>query len=658
MNQQDLDRARVQEYADYFEFLNRLPDKTQEELDKAQTQLDAARTHYFDTYGGEQSVSSTNVKGMTGQETAMVLAGTVTGTGASILASKMLQNAPKIVKGVGEIFASGFGVAVGEGGTKLAFDTLEDTKSNFQENLDAAFGRGGEAAAWDMAFNTILKPAGYGIGKFFPGKEKKQIRETKKFLEEIGGKSSARLETDNAIIDWAEAFISDAFGAGKLKDVRETNYKAMRDSLFGIASRVSNNLKLTLRDGVLGGEVLDLLTGQSKLYRGLASERYGNLDSMLVDEVKVVNQSIPSNILDVDGNAIVKDIAVEVVDDAKHVSTATLKKVAQEQKELLGEIKGIGGDSVYDKIMSMGDKISFKAANELSTTFGDIAFGATQVGSKSAKTSGRYKNLGGLLSESMDESAKLYGPEFLVAYKATKKFVEKNKKIFENDIMVKLTTGNIDSVADEVFKNPETTQAFLNSLERYKKISAMTDDAARLSDAQVDAVANAARANWLSKNLLYKGLSEENKKISIKELSSALQNQADPNYFVVRKLFSDTQIKDLEAIYKNIDRVQGGAQAVGQFALQIAQASIGLNLMTGFTGDAVPTGTQASVILAPMALSILMTNPKSLKFFKGATKALVEGNVQKATSLGFRAMTINEKDIQNLAEAQEEINNQ
>ena len=656
MSNRNYDAQEVQNLEKHLSFLKGI-NAEPEDIQEAESQYEAARQYYQETYGGEQSVSSTNVKGMTGKEAAMVLAGTVTGTGAGFLASKALQNTPKIVQGVGEILASGAGVAVGEGGTKLAFDTLEDTTSNFQENLNAAVDRGGEAAAWDMAFNAILKPAGYGIKKFFPGKEEKQVRETKKFLEEIGGKSSARLETDNALIDWTEAFISDAFGAGRLKDVRDTNYKAMRNSLFGIASRVSSNLKLTLRDEVLGGEVLDLLTGQSKLYKGLASERYGNLDAMLVDEVKVVTQSIPSNILDVDGNPVVKDIAVEVVDDAKHVSTATLKKVAQERKEQLSRIGNIGGDSIYDKIMSLGGKISFQDANELSSTLGSIAFDSTKVGQKNTKKAGRYKNLGGILSEAMDESAELYGPEFLAAYKVTKKFVEKNKKIFENDIMIKLTAGNIDSVADEVFKSPATTQAFLNSLERYKKISAMTDDAARLGDAQVDAIANAARANWLSKKLFYKGLSEENKKISIKELSSALENQADPNYFVLRKMFSDTQVKDLEKIYKNIDRVQGKESGVGQFALTIQQAQIALGVITAGATSFDPTAT-GGVLLAPMALSILMTNPKSLKIFKGATKALVEGNVQKATSLAARAITINEKDIQNLVAAQEEINSQ
>ena len=653
MSNKDYDAQVVQDLQEQLTFVKAI-NAAPEDIQKAEKEYEAARRYYQETYGGEQSVSSTNVKGMTGQEAAMVLAGTATGTSAGFLAGKALQNAPKIIKGAGEIFGSGFGVAVGEGGTKLAFDTLENTTSTFEENFNAAVDRGVEAGGIDMLFNSVLKPAGYGIKKFFPGKEKKQVRETKKFLEEIGGKSSARLETDNALIDWTEAFISDAFGAGKLKDVRETNYKAMRNSLFGIASRVSNNLKLTLRDEVLGGEVLNLLKGQSDLYRGLARERYGKLDAMLVDEVKVVNQSIPSNILDGDGNAILKDIAVEVVDDAKHVSTATLKKVAQEKKEQLSRIGNIGGDSIYDEIMRLGDKISFQDADELSNTFGNIAFDSTKIGQKDTKKAGRYKNLGGILSEAMDESAELYGPEFIAAYKVTKKFVEKNKKIFENDIMLKLTAGNVDSVADEVFKNPATTQAFLNNLERYKKISAMTDDAARLSDAQVDAIANAARANWVSKKLFYKGLSEENKKISIKELSGALENQADPNYFVLRKMFSDTQIKDLEKIYKNIDTLQGKETGVGQFALTIQQAQIALGVITAGATSFDPTAT-GGVLLAPMALSFLMTNPKSLKIFKGVTKALVEGNVQKATSLAARAITINEKDIQNLAEAQEQI---
>lgn len=653
MSNRDYDRQVVNDLQEEVDFLKSIGAEI-EDIQETEKKLKAARQNWQQQYGGSQ-VSPTNIKGMTAKEATMLGVGTLAGGGGTIIAGKLLQSAPKIVKGVGEIVGSGLGVGVGEGGTKLAFDTLENTTSTFEENLNAATERGVEAGGIDILFNSVLKPAGYGISKFFPGKERASVREVQKFLGEVGGKSSARLETDNVLMDWTEAFISDAFGAKSLKKVRETNYKAMRNALFPLASRVSNNLDLTLRDEVLGAEVLNLLQGQSKIYRGLASERYGNLDAMLVDEVKTVTQNMPSKVLDANGNPIIKQISAEVVDNAKHVSTAKLKQVAKAQKKLLDEVKNIGGDSVYDTIMSMDDTISFQAANELSTTFGDIAFSATELGQKSAKKYGRYKNLGGVLGEAMDESAEKYGDEFLRAYKETKQFVQKNKSIFENDIMVKLTAGNVDSVANEVFKNPETTQAFIDNLERYKKISSMTDDAARLSDAQVDAIANATKANWLSKNIFYKGLSEENGKISIKELSSAIENQADPNYFTLRKMYSDSQIKDLKQIYKNIDRIQGEETGVGQFALQIAQASVGLNLITGFAGEGEYTAEQSAVILAPMVLSALMTNPKSLKMFKGATNMLVEGNVQKATSLMTRALTINEQDNNTVTEAQQQL---
>jgi len=662
--QQQLDYNRVQELLqqkEAFEQLVKDPDKVRE----SQLAYEKAREEYSSKYGG--ATSATNTRGLTGaeigKEVATVGVGALAGGPFGVVASKVVPKVgSKVTEPVAKILGEGFGVGVGEGVTQLAFDSLDNTKSSFEQNIDSAIERGGDAAKIDIVVNSLLKPLGYAVRKAFPGTENKKVAETRRMLEEIGGKSSARLETDNAVFDIADSFFSSGFFANELSDVRSINYKALRDNITLSSNRLSNSMSQSLEPDAVGNEVLKLLQSQSEMYRGVASSMYRELDAMIAPTYKKVDIDVETGLLDASGKPIFRTVSKKVVDDANFVDLTELKEFARKEKELLSSIQNVGGDSVYAKIMSMDDKVSFQSADELSQAFGEQAF--KKKADALPKGSGRYKALGGLLNKAMDKSAQSYGQDFYTKFKVTRKFVSENKKIFENDFILGLTASNPDAVAAQVLSSPSSAQAWLNSMERYKKISEMAGDTVRFSNKQadtvrftnqqVDAITNAVKSSWLEKNLFYKGLDTANEKISIKEVQSAIQNKSDKNYYTLRKLYSPKQINDIESLTNTIERIQSKETGVGEFALKVVQGGIVLGLV-GVGGVVGGTGGAFTALLTPKMMSIAMTNPKSIKIFKALGQAIRSNNTAKASSLAARLVAGIKSEEERVNEAQQQL---
>lgn len=652
--QQQLDYDRLQRLLQDAEAFKQLV-KDPNEVAKKQAEYEKARDDYNSKYGG--STSSTSTRGLTatevGKEVATVAVGTAMGGPFGVVASKVVPKVgSKVTEPIAKIFGEGVGVGVGEGVTQLAFDSLDSTKSNFEQNIDSAVERGGESAVIDVAVNSVLKPLGSTVRRYFPGTENKKVADTRRMLEEIGGKTSARLETDNVVFDIADSFFSSGFFANELSDVRRINYNALRDNITLSSNRLSNSMSQTLEPDALGNEVLKLLQGQSEMYRGVASSMYRELDAMVAPTYKKVDVDVETGLLDANGNPVFRTVSKKVVDDANFVDLAKLKEFAKKEKELLSSIKNVGGDSVYSKIMSMDDKVSFQSADELSQAFGEKAFKKTA--DAEPKAAGRYKKLGGLLNEAMDKSAQSYGQDFYTKFKVTRKFVEQNKKIFENDFILGLTASNPDAVAAQALSSPASAQAWLDNMERYKKISEMTGDTARFSSQQVDAISNAVKSSWLEKNLFYKGLDTANERISIKEVQSAIQNKSDKNYYTLRKLYSPKQINDIESVTNTIQRIQNRETGVGEFALKVVQGGIILGVV-GVGSTVGGFGGGAAALLTPKMMSVAMTNQNSIKIFKALGTAIRSNNTAKAASLTSRLVASINREEERVNEVQQQL---
>lgn len=609
-----------------------------------------ARAQFQEQFGGGGGDPTSPQAGLTGGEIAQIaaplVAGFVAGPVGASAARGFLTSAPAIVRGTGVVVAEGAATGAAEGVAEGVVQKFRG--STLEEAVETAKARGGEAAMLQTLFGGVLRVAGSAYtGIFGKGNKSKDVQDVQNLLNDIGGTSTARLETNSRLFNIVENFVENAWLASGLKQARKNNYQAIKRSIPNLTRNIVGDMDTMLTDEAVGHLVKDLLEKQSDVYRGVVSNLYKEIDiATAVLPPRVIQEQIKVG-TNAAGAPIYKTMVKEIPNNSNSVNLKAFKARAAAELKLLEGSKGVGGSNDINelrKIASLDDYMGFEAADALKQK---ISSAGNKAGAKAdTDLSKLYRRYAGELSTALDETAERIGGDTLAKYKNVKSFVAGNKGIFENGLIVQMANKNPSAIAKEIFKNPDTVEALFKDLRRYKQVTKMKgkEGVERLSDEVIDNLANNLKSKYLNQ-VLYKGADEGNKVFSLTGMEKMLFNEGDDSYKVLRKTFSNNQIDDFKSLYDNVKRIQGKEKGLGEFTLNVQQGGLIMALLSQGTAFSVEA-TQAAVSLMgiPAITSFAMSNPQALKMFKGASRLIVNGKTAEASKLMARGLYMAEQD--------------
>lgn len=287
-----------------------------------------------------------------------------------------------------------------------------------------------------------------------------------------------------------------------------------------------------------------------------------------------------------------------VTDLAKNtkVSIKSLKQFGSPLLDVAEELQGVGaieaGDDILASIASMGDDISFEAAQELRSRLIN-KIDAFSVTNPKAKAIGKSRKLIGLMDNSIENSLKKDGQtEALRIFREANRLWKEGSSNFDNKfirglIRVAEDQGNPELIVQRIFKDKA-----VSNIKRAKT-----------------AVGGIHTNSWkrmqgiFTENLITKSTTPGTKELTGKRMLANIDRMGKQ---ALREIYTPGQLNKVKEFANALDIVQAKqAEGTGKMFIQLTQAGAILAIPTGRA-----TGSSAAILLAPAVLAKAFTNPK------------------------------------------------
>ena len=554
-------------------------------------------------------------------QTAGGIAGGIAGAQRGFAMTPPVHPAAKPIGGIlgGAIGAFGGG-GIGETGQQ-AYQALTDSPyapENLSESMQRVFEAGGEEALYDLVGSTLFKGIGLAWKAVRP-KPTKGIEEIQQVLGTHGGRLSAAQMTDNSIIQTIEGLSEAAWGGRRLRELRAMNDEAIKRYTGEYVSSIADQATRDLTDEGLGRLFINTVEGGRSAHSVTAEAMYSGLDDLFRTQTRRIPRYTEkaTGLVDEAGKPITRVETKLVTQRVKPVGTGKIKRVTKQimdiQEEIGGATLGDYGGTVIKKIDSMGDSITFRAAQELrSGLLANIRTLEGQVGEANTK------RVFGLMSDAIDESIEIAAkksknPELIESWRQANNFWKKGKTLMNNEFISKLMNKNPEAIGDTVFSIGNVTQI--------KEARRALRAAAKYTKGTPDEVSFSKTWKRMQKgylqNLIGKVSDPQTGELSIRKLRSHFV-KGTPQNRTLNNAFTKEQRNSLEFFVKAAETAQKRPEGAGTFMVTVGQAGLVLAAVGAVGGEVfgmeeIPTKELATFTLSPMVMARLLTNPKTAR---------------------------------------------
>ena len=485
-----------------------------------------------------------------------------------------------------------FKAALGEAGGRLAFeigqplvgeeirplgDIAKSTATTFSSAL-----------AGDFIGGKILK----GIAKIkAPLKEgaEQAIKTAQKFTPKDVTPFTPSQLTEGFKLDTIEGAINNAFLGGRLREFKDVvQPKILRSVQDDFVSSIGSGAS-PREAGII---FQDIASKNKSTWNTAAQRLYDSVDEILggtIEKVPIM-ENVPTGVLDASGKMIFDEVQTgvkkEIVGGAR-VNFSGVKDFVEDVLIKRGEklqkvAPGTPGTSILNQMLGAADEVPFSNAQFLRSQL-------LRVAREEGISAPISKKLAGMIDGTIDVAAKKLDGEALSAFKRANSFWRGGSKRFNSELGKKLSQAHPSEVTQFIFTGTGTSDKIANA----RKI--IGEDGWK--EIQSSFLKQVFDGSLLPGAFLGEG------SVKFTGLSSKLRRFGED---AMKSTFSKQQTDGIKNVLRIADFMQKKVPTPGGMAMTLSQVGAGTALIA-FDRP----GTGAAIIIGPLVLAKLLTNPKT-----------------------------------------------